>query len=191
MNEPLVDRGGVGKTFRWASQVLQSAPRLVHVFAYGSNMHPRRIRARVTSAEPVATGYVTGRRLAFHKRGADGSGKADATYTDCASDRVWGVVYSLSEYDKPVLDAYESLSVGYDSETVLVHTAEDSIDASIYVARSEAIDPALKPYSWYLRFVLMGAKAHNLPAEYLHLLDSVEAELDADRERHLQNIRVV
>ena len=69
--------------------------------------------------------------------------------------------------------------------------AENSIYASIYVARSEAIDPALKPYSWYLRFVTLGAKAHNLPAEYLHLLDNVEAELDADRERHLQNIRVV
>ena len=129
--------------------------------------------------------------MAFHKCGADGSGKADAAFTGCASDRVWGVVYELSESDKPVLDTYEFLGVGYDSETVRVHMAEDSICASIYVARSEAIDPALKPYSWYLRFVLLGAIEHNLPAEYLRLLDSVEAELDADRQRHLQNIRVV
>ena len=154
-------------------------------------MHPQRIRRRVASAEPVAKGYVSGRRLAFHKCGADGSGKADAAYTGRASDCVWGVVYSLSEDDKPVLDAYEFLGVGYDSETVLVHLAEESIYASIYVARSESIDPVLKPYSWYLRFVLLGAIEHNLPADYLQRLDEVEAELDEDRERHLQNTRLV
>ncbi len=154
-------------------------------------MHLRRIRARVASAEPVATGYVSGRQLAFHKCGADGSGKADATHTGCANDRVWGVVYSLPEYDKPVLDAYEFLGVGYDSETVLVHLAEDSIYASIYVARADAIDSALKPYSWYLRFVLLGAIEHNLPDDYLQRLDEVEAELDGNRERHLQNTRLV
>lgn len=153
-------------------------------------MHLGRIRARVASAKPVATGYVVGRRLAFHKCGADGSGKADAAFTGQDSDRVWGVVYSLSECDKPVLDAYEFLGVGYDSETVLVNLAEDSVHASIYVARPEAIDPAQKPFSWYLRFVLLGAIEHNLPADYLQCLDNVETELDKDQERHLQNTQL-
>lgn len=159
-------------------------------------MHSRRIQARVASAKPVLTGYVSGRRLAFHKRSVDGSSKADAAYTGSASDRVWGVVYSLPAHEKPILDGYEFLGVGYDSEPVLVHSAEGfiragSLRANIYVARPETIDPALKPYSWYLRYVLLGAMEHNLPEEYLHHLKRVEAALDRNRERHLQNIQVI
>mgnify|MGYP002623607894 FL=1 len=63
-------------------------PQKMKIFTYGSNMHIARLRARVASAVPVERGVVAGRRFAFHKRGLDGSGKADAFYTGDAADCV-------------------------------------------------------------------------------------------------------
>jgi hypothetical protein len=60
---------------------------------------------------------VTHRRLAFHKRGIDGSVKADAVYMGSVSDRVWGVVFSLRRDEKSVLDEFE---FGYHEESVVV-----------------------------------------------------------------------
>lgn len=51
------------------------------VFAYGSNLHVRRTTARAPSARPVAIGYVSERSFWFHKRGVDGSAKANALFT--------------------------------------------------------------------------------------------------------------
>lgn len=43
--------------------------------------------------------------------------------------------------------------------------------------------PRLKPYSWYLRFVVEGAKQHGLPEEYVATLEAVRAIEDPDKER--------
>ena len=53
----------------------------VYVFAYGSNLHERRMRLRVSTALPVTIGYVENRQLKFRKRSKDGSAKADAAYS--------------------------------------------------------------------------------------------------------------
>ncbi|RMD60293.1 MAG: gamma-glutamylcyclotransferase, partial [Planctomycetota bacterium] len=59
-------------------------------FAYGSNMSTPRLRRRVSRAVPVATARLPGCRLAFHKLGADGSGKCDACPAGRAEEVVWG-----------------------------------------------------------------------------------------------------
>lgn len=161
------------------------------VFSYGSNMPAARILARAPSAERVATGYVTHRRLAFHKRGADGSAKADAALTASESDRVWGVVYSLSTEDKRVLDAHESLGVGYDEEEVAIHTAGEPVRAWMYVARAEVIDESLRPFSWYHLFVVKGAEQNGLPADYIRAIREIETIPDPDRSRHADNMRLI
>ena len=43
--------------------------------AYGSNLHPFRLTHRVPSAKLLGVVSVPGKRLAFHKRSDDGSGK--------------------------------------------------------------------------------------------------------------------
>ena len=47
-------------------------------FAYGSNLHPERLRERVPSAESLGVARLEAHVLRFHKRGRDGSGKCDA-----------------------------------------------------------------------------------------------------------------
>ena len=159
----------------------------VHVFAYGSNLHDRRMLVRVPSACPVAIGYVGQRQLRFHKRGVDGSAKADAAFTGVPNDRVWGVVYRLATSEKPALDQHESLGIGYDQELVTVSTSHGSIDAWMYVARRESIDKTLKPYSWYYDYVIVGAQQHRLPFCYIRTLMRVETTVDPDLKRQEHN----
>jgi len=163
----------------------------IHIFAYGSNMCTERLQARVPSAEPVTTGYVRQRRFAFHKRSEDGSAKADAMWTGSTSDRVWGVVFRLHLDEKPVLDEHEFLGIGYDQELVDVVHETGATQAWMYVAREEAIDPSLLPYSWYHDFILHGARQHKLPTDYVEFLQSFESIADRDCGRHALNRDVI
>ena len=151
-------------------------------------MCTQRIRARVESATSLTTGYVTHRRLAFHKRGVDGSAKADAVYTGRVSDCIWGVVYSLSREEKSILDDYE---FGYDEQEVVVIGTSGVLAASIYAARAEAIDASLKPYSWYHRFVIHGAEQHQLPIDYVQHVQAFESIADPDSERSHHNSQLI
>jgi cation transport regulator ChaC len=161
------------------------------VFAYGSNMSLPRITSRVPSARPIATGHVRRRRLAFHKRSVDGSGKADAVATGRFDDLLWGVVYEVSHPEKTILDEHEFLGIGYDEHRVQVHSAIGQLEAWIYVARPEAIDSSLRPYSWYLDYLIDGAMAHGLPESYLAQLRRVPAISDPNQDRHRRNGRII
>ena len=160
----------------------------MQIFAYGSNMHTARLRARVASAVPVGVGVVAQRRFVFHKRGLDGSGKADAFFTGAAEDRVWGVLFEIAAADKPVLDKFESVGVGYDDLRVEVELASGTMtEAVIYAARAEMLDARLKPFCWYREFVLQGGRQHGLPADYLAELAQFDVIRDADALRHQEN----
>jgi len=153
-------------------------------FAYGSNLHALRLRARVPSAEPVSIGFVARRRLAFHKRSIDGSAKADALLTDDPRDRIWGAIYRIDSTEKPVLDQHEFLGIGYDETQVdVVNNQHACTQAWMYVARQSAIDTSLKPYCWYLDYVIQGAYAHRLPLCYVAQLHRIEPLVDANTHR--------
>lgn len=160
----------------------------LHVFAYGSNMCLPRIQARVPSARFVTTGFLDYRRLMFHKRGQDGSAKADIIRTDCETDRVWGVVLSLHRPDRPILDEYEA---GYGVEDVVVAGSGEMFHAITYAAHAEMIDRSLKPFSWYHDYVVHGAKQHGLPAEYVEHLQQFDSIADPDAHRHRQNSQIL
>jgi len=155
-----------------------------NVFSYGSNMLSRRLVTRVASARPVTIGYVTGRRIAFHKCGTDGSAKADAMFTGVEADVLWGVIFSLDRDDMQRLDTFER---GYNGMQVNAFGHDGVIQANIYVAREEMIDPSLKPYCWYHRYVVDGAIEHRLPRCYIEQLRSFPFIADQDRQRRHRN----
>lgn len=164
----------------------------IAIFAYGSNMCTARMLVRVPSANPIAVGYVTGRRIKYHKRSVDGSAKADAEHTGNEADRVWGIVYEIHRDQKADLDRYEQLGVGYGFESVIVDVADERrVRAGIYTALPHAIDQSLQPYSWYVTYLVAGAVQHRLPYCYIQRWLSVPAWLDPDPERHRANAAVV
>lgn len=160
----------------------------VLVFAYGSNMSTLRLRARVPSAQPVGIGHVAGQRLAFHKQSTDESGKANLLRSGHDEDHVWGVLFSIAADHGPRLDACEP---SYDAVELDVRVESGRVAARAYVARPTAIDDTLKPYSWYLDFVLCGAVEHGLPDAYIERLRAVETIVDPDVARSRRNAAVL
>ena len=164
----------------------------IPVFCYGSNLSVTRMRARAREARVAGVGRLAGHALRFHKRGRDGSAKADAFRTDAAEDFLWGVVYELADRDKRSLDRAEGLGVHY-----LEHEVDVEVEAGrlmrawVYCASPDRIDVSLRPYSWYRHLVLDGARHHRLPAAYLEALGAVETVEDPDPERHARELAVL
>ena len=171
--------------------VLHTVSMHIHIFAYGSNLRTARLKARVPSAEPIAVGHVKQRQLVFHKRSEDGSAKADARWTGVEHHRVWGVVFRIAAAEKPILDEYEFLGIGYDETEVNVIHETGVLNAWLYQARDEAIDESLLPYDWYHEFVVQGAREHRLPDDYITRLKSQFVIPDSDSERKQQNRAVI
>jgi gamma-glutamylcyclotransferase len=157
----------------------------LYYFAYGSNMCTGRLRARVSSARPVFIAQLLRHTLRFHKRSEkDRSAKADAEYTGRETDVVWGVIFEIDAVQKQRLDEVEGLGQGYEQKSIsLKDCTGQTYEASMYFASQTYKDADLRPYSWYLRFVVEGAKQHGLPPEYIRLLERVESSEDQDRAR--------
>jgi cation transport regulator ChaC len=164
----------------------------LYYFAYGSNMCTGRLRIRVPSARPLFVARLRGYALRFHKRSTDGSGKADAEYTGNDSDSVWGVVFEIDATQKPNLDEAEGLGSGYDEKRInLNDSAGRTYNAWMYYASQSHKDARIRPYSWYLRFVVEGAKQHGLLAEYVALIASAESNEDQDQARDARNRNIL
>ena len=148
-------------------------PADVLVFAYGSNLCRERLIARVGPIETVAVARLDAHRLCFHKRGRDGSGKADAFFTGDPADRIWGVVYGMTESAKRELDRIEGVGCGYVVAPVdLTTVGGQRLRAWLYLAEPAWIDASLRPAAWYRALIVTGARQHGLPAAYVAELEA-------------------
>jgi len=152
-------------------------------FAYGSNLHPRRLHERVRSAAVLGSAVLEGHLLRFHKRGRDGSGKCDAMRTDRPEDVVLGVLYRVDLVDVGTLHDVEGVGRGYEVHDVRVRDGHAHVRAFTYVAGSSWIDPALVPWDWYKALVLAGARHHRFADAYVRAIDAVESRPDPDAGR--------
>ena len=157
-------------------------------FSYGSNMSLARLQDRVPSARFMAVATLQAHRLQFHKVSKDGSGKGDAEETGNPEDRVIGVVYEISDSEKPTLDQKEGLGSGYDEKQVEVTTAQGRLTALMYFATK--VDSQLKPYRWYQEHVLVGVRENGLPPEYIVQIEAMEAVDDPDAARHERELAI-
>ena len=155
-------------------------------FAYGSNMSSKRLLSRTPSARVIGPAILRHYRLAFHKVGMDGSAKCDIVQAEDA--QVMGVLFEIELDDKPELDRVEGLGEGYDAATVEVESRGAAERALTYVATER--DSLLKPYTWYKRHVLEGAKEANLPRKYIDDIRAVVAQVDADKTREARELAI-
>lgn len=154
----------------------------LHYFAYGSNMSSRRLRHRVPSARVVEMAKLSGHRLAWHKKGGDGSGKCDIAVAR-GDEVVYGVLYSMDSVHKPILDGFEGLGRGYGEKEVDLWLPDrgDAVTAITYYAL--VIDSTYVPYDWYRDHVLIGAREHGLPQHYVRMIENVPTFEDHDKAR--------
>ncbi len=145
------------------------------VFAYGSNLFEARMVARIPSARVLGPAVLPGHDLRFHMRSTDGSGKADAHFTNAPIHQVAGVVYRIEPGELSVLDHYEG---GYIRRLhpfrLQGRTNGQPTPAWTYHARPERIDPRLRPFDWYHRFVVEGARSHRIAPDHVQRLQQVQ-----------------
>jgi gamma-glutamylcyclotransferase len=160
----------------------------LHYFAYGSNLHPLRLRERVPSATVIGVVEARSRTLAFCKRSEDLSGKCNLYETGSQEDVVFGVLYEMDIRDKANLDRAESKGRGYNERIVSFTLNGKSYASFTYVADSNYVDESLLPYDWYKQFVIEGARYHSMSKEYIAWLDSFTSVADPDNERNSENL---
>ena len=152
-------------------------------------MSSKRLQDRVPSANFVTKATLFNHDLRFHKVSTDGSGKCDAFETGNHEHAVIGVVYEISEAEKPVLDQKEGLGYGYNEKFVNVEmNSGEIIEAVTYYAIK--IDPELKPYPWYKQHVLRGATEYGLPEVYIDCIDNIAVSDDPKPERHEEEMAI-
>ncbi len=152
-----------------------------YYLAYGSNLHPLRLQERTPSARLHGVTTLRGYRLAWHKRGDDGSGKCDLIETARDGDRVHGALFTLDAADRLALDRFEG--EGYSPVVTQVHSAGLSLSCFFYLANTTHIDPELPVYDWYQQLVLMGARYHGFPRAYIEDIHQTVTREDPDPER--------
>jgi gamma-glutamylcyclotransferase (GGCT)/AIG2-like uncharacterized protein YtfP len=143
-------------------------------FAYGSNMSTARLQTRAASASPLGIAVLEGHDLRFHKQGQDGTGKADAYHTGSTADAVWGVLFDMTDGDLRTLDGFE----GSQYARALTNVRRNdgvTTEAWVYMAKPDALQASLVPSEQYLRYVLDGAREHELPASYISRLAGIRA----------------
>lgn len=142
-------------------------------FAYGSNLARAQMVNRIGCIREERRARLDGYRIAFNKRGTDGTGKANILPDQGGT--VWGVVYRCSPGALNDMDRHEGVLGGhYARKMVRVRLdGGDELDAVTDVAGSAFIDDSLTPRPEYLQTILRGAREQNLPEEYIRGVEAL------------------
>lgn len=148
--------------------------------AYGSNIHPLRLRQRTPSAQFVGTGAIAHHSLRFHKRGyRDFSGKCNLISQPDSTAYV--AIYDIPNYEMNLLDKAEGAGAGYDRTLINVNGFGD---CTVYLAASEHIEESLRPFSWYKALVMVGCEQLRFPEDYVESIRAVAEVRDLEGDRH-------
>jgi hypothetical protein len=141
-------------------------------FAYGSNLWPPRLYGRCPSAREIGSAVLQGWVPVYSKPSVDGSAKL--SIVERKDSQVHGALYEIDEAERSALDQAEP---GY--QPVVVEVSRRSGELSNVLTYQWTDAPLLRaPYDWYLSMVLMGARYHQLPDEYVASCLVVTAERD-------------
>ena len=167
----------------------------VYYLAYGSNLHPLRLQARL-NCELIARISIPNRQLVFSKRGQDGSGKCTLIPSPCPpqdhsarqqpavqhsalqlsalqhpvlqqSNISYGALYRIDTEAITLLDQIEG---GYSRHPVALQVEGRTLEGFTYLARPSQTELGLLPFDWYLRLVICGARHLGFESAYLQRL---------------------
>lgn len=159
----------------------------IYYLAYGSNLHPVRLRERVPSARQIGVVELTRRKVVFTKVSKDGSAKANLVEASEHEHPAWGCVYELDHHDKSSLDRAEGLGYGYIEQQTKCPIDDLEYLCFTYVASSDALQFDMLPYTWYRDLIVAGAECHGFSSQYVESLRMVDAKRDTDSSRQDKN----
>jgi len=135
--------------------------------AYGSNMNPAQMAERCPHSPRHGTGWLEGWRLTFGGEDIGWEG-ALGTVVEDADERVFVVLYELSEADERALDSWDGATIGYYRKLrVRVTTLDGEVLAWLYVLND--YEGGL-PSARYLGIMADAAETAGAPAGYVRWL---------------------
>jgi gamma-glutamylcyclotransferase (GGCT)/AIG2-like uncharacterized protein YtfP len=135
--------------------------------AYGSNMNPAQMAERCPHSPRQGTGWLEGWRLTFGGEDIGWEG-ALGTVVEDADERVFVVLYELSEADERALDSWDGATIGYYRKLrVRVTTLDGEVLAWLYVLND--YEGGL-PSARYLGIMADAAETAGAPADYVRWL---------------------
>ncbi|GED22053.1 gamma-glutamylcyclotransferase family protein [Halomonas halmophila] len=159
-----------------------SAP--AYYFAYGSNMNPARVAARIGETRVALAGVLRDYRLCFDKASrVPGISHANVV----ASQGAWveGVLIGLTHPEQiQAMDPFEGYPQEYQRHRLPVHSEEGVIDAWVYIARPGTTGAGLQPAREYLAHLLHGRAF--LSSEYHAWLADFSSVTGLDEETLMQ-----
>lgn len=125
-------------------------------FAYGSNMNPARVAARIGATRRVMAGVLHDYRLRFDKASKI-AGIAHANVAAVIGERVEGALFELERPEQiQLMDPFEGYPADYQRHRLAVSTREGDIEAWVYIATPGTTATALRPAREYLDHLLAG-----------------------------------
>jgi len=149
-------------------------------FAYGSNMAWDQMRDRCSSARFVGIALLPDHKLAFTRKSVNRNcGVADAVAQ--GGQKIWGVVYEISDLDVGKLDTSEGYRPGREKNSYSRHERLVFVDGddtrpmtvAVYFADPQPNPPL--PNNEYKNLILLGARHWHLPADYILQLEEIKA----------------
>ena len=135
--------------------------------AYGSNMDPARMAGRCPHSPRRSSGWLEDWRLTFGGEDIGWEG-ALATVVMDPGQRVFVVLYDVSEADEAALDRWDGVTLGYYRKSkVRVATMDGEVLAWLYVLND--YEGGL-PSARYLGMMADAAEAAGAPADYVSWL---------------------
>ena len=132
-------------------------------FAYGSNMNVEQMGLRCPEAEVVGIGTLEGYTLKERTH-------ADVDFTGKSGDRVWGVIWEITEDCLKALDSYEGFPRYYTRMNVpVVDDGGQIMECIVYEMTPRMKRERVGQYGSYYRMVChVGAVENGLPvSEYI------------------------
>ena len=155
-------------------------------FGYGSNMLTKKLKDRCPSAVKIDVCRTKEYTLKFHKVSSDDSGKGDMAKAESETDELYGVAFSIDKSEESNLDRAEGYGYGYEKKEIDVEgITKGPLRVWTYYATN--IDPELKPYHWYKRQTVEGARENGLPEDYIKKIEAFESIQDTDEKRRTKN----
>ncbi|WP_376696286.1 gamma-glutamylcyclotransferase family protein [Wenzhouxiangella sp. EGI_FJ10305] len=151
--------------------------------AYGSNLHPRRLEARVGPADILGTVALPGWQLRFDKRGGDGSAKANLRPCPGGAQTVHAALFALYPEQVGRLDVFEGCGRGYETFLMNVEHAGQELDVFTYLAPSQWRSDAVLPFDWYVDLIAAGARFHGFDESYIQQIARHSSRKDPDVNR--------
>jgi hypothetical protein len=132
--------------------------------AYGSNMNPAQMAKRCPHSPQRATGWLEGWRLTFGGEDLNWGGGL-ATVVEDRDERVFVVLYELTDADEAALDSWDGATLGYYRKSkVRVATLDGDVLAWLYVIND--YEGGL-PSAAFLGILADAAETAGAPADYV------------------------